>query len=114
MNKYHNTSSVTTMLENLGWISLEKRREDSRLVLMYKLHCNLVDFPVYEYIVPLTGHTRTRSTHTAGYQIPQCRTELYKQSFFPRTVRAWNALPSSSINACNPIAFRQSLTEGRS
>ena len=37
VNKYHNTSSVTSMLEELKWPTLEDRRQRDRLVLMYKI-----------------------------------------------------------------------------
>ena len=115
LNRYHNTSSVTSMLEELGWPTLQKRREDSRLVLMYKLHHNLVSFPVEDFITPLTGSTRTRSQQQGnGYQLPHCRTEHHRQSFFPRTIKAWNALPPSKINASSPKAFRLRLAEGQS
>ena len=32
LKRYHNTSSVTDMLENLGWRTLEQRRVDARKV----------------------------------------------------------------------------------
>ena len=36
-NRYHNTSSVTSMLNQLGWPSLEARRRQARLTFMYKI-----------------------------------------------------------------------------
>ena len=44
VNRYHNVSSVTSMLEDLKWPTLEGRRQRARLILMYKivngLHCS--------------------------------------------------------------------------
>ena len=39
---YQRTSSVTQMLKDLNWRTLEQRRIDSRLILMYKITYNLV------------------------------------------------------------------------
>jgi len=44
-NRYHNTSSVTNMLDHLGWRSLALRRTDARLCLMYKIVHGLVVIP---------------------------------------------------------------------
>ena len=42
-NRHRNTSSVTDMLEGLGWQSLEKRRKVARLTLLYKILANCVN-----------------------------------------------------------------------
>jgi DNA topoisomerase VI subunit A len=36
-NRQRNTSSVSDMLQHLEWCSLEDRRRDARLVMMYKI-----------------------------------------------------------------------------
>ena len=36
-NRYHNTSSVTEMLQTLNWPTLEKRRIRTRIILPYKI-----------------------------------------------------------------------------
>ena len=43
---YKRESSVTTVINNLGWKSLEERRAASRLILMYKIVNKLVDIDV--------------------------------------------------------------------
>ena len=43
-NRYHNTSSVSDMLDQLEWPSLESRRTNSRLTMMYKMTKNLTKF----------------------------------------------------------------------
>ena len=45
-NKYKRTESVTAMLNELGWHSLSKRREDARLIPFYKIINNLAKVPV--------------------------------------------------------------------
>ena len=42
---WHNTSSVLTMLHELSWESLARRRERARLCMIYKVVHGLVDIP---------------------------------------------------------------------
>ena len=41
-NRYHNTSSVSSMIEQLEWTTLQERRKHSRVLMMYKLKNNIV------------------------------------------------------------------------
>jgi hypothetical protein len=36
-NNYHNTSSVTSMIDTLGWPTLAERRLKTRLIMLYKI-----------------------------------------------------------------------------
>lgn len=89
---YQRTSSVTQMLKDLNWRTLEQRRIDSRLILMYKITYDLVAIPVADYLTPNTR--QSRHNHQMAYmQIPTLK-DYYKFTFFPRTIVHWNALPS--------------------
>ena len=37
--------------------------------------------------------------HSMAYQVPIANTNIYKCSFFPQTIRDWNALPDSLISS---------------
>ena len=37
--------------------------------------------------------------HSLAFQIPMARTDIYKSSFFPQTIRRWNLLTASFISA---------------
>jgi hypothetical protein len=81
-NRYRNTSSVTSMLGDLEWDTLETRRKKIRLTMMYKIINNLIDIRAEEY---LTKSTRqTRSSHSLKYQQFSASTDYYKHSFFQR------------------------------
>ncbi len=97
LNWFHNLSSVTEMLTELGWTSLEERRKHQRLPMLYKIRNNLVDFDSTPYITPLIRPTR--DCHTKGYIIPQSSTDYHKYSFFPRTVTDRNGLTDSIVSA---------------
>ena len=37
--------------------------------------------------------------HSMAFQTPIANTDVYKGSFFPQTIRDWNALPDSLISS---------------
>ena len=42
---------------------------------------------------------RCRNHHSSAFQIPIANADIYKCSFFPQTIRDWNALPGSLISS---------------
>ena len=66
---YQRTSSVTQLIKDLNWRTLEQRRIDSRLTLMYKITYVLVAIPAADYLIPNTR--QSRHNHQLVYrQIP--------------------------------------------
>ena len=83
-------------LEHLKWESLKKRRRDSRLILLYKGLKGNASIPTDD-LIPLVR--RCRNDHSMSYQVPIANTDIYKCSFFPQTIRDWNALSDSISSA---------------
>ena len=54
INDYGRTSSVTEMMANLGWDTLQKRRDLPRLSMMYRIIHALVYIPVEPYLIPFS------------------------------------------------------------
>ena len=104
MNNHHNRSSVSKMLEKLKWGSLENRRKDARLTMMYKIDRELVAIRKENRLIPPLR--RSRNTHSRSYQHHACRIDTRKMSFFPRTVRDWNLLPPDIVELDTPEAFK--------
>jgi hypothetical protein len=107
LHRYHNTSSVTDMLQHLNWPTLQQRRENSRLVMMYKIVHGLVAIDPNSYLTPQTRVTR--GSHPFGYIQIRAKSDPYKFSYFPRTVVVWNGLPVSVACAGSLVAFRGGL-----
>ena len=115
------------MLENLKLPSLQERRKQLRLLMMYKVVEGLVPaLPPSQFLAPQKQGRRIRikkdtdftTTNTISsfvrnndrcFVVPTSRTEQYKQSFFSRTVTEWNALDDSVVHAENTLAFKTSL-----
>ena len=106
MGDYKTTSSTSKMISDLGWESLQQRRSDTRLVMMYRItHC-LIDITASTYLHPSTLSTRG---HTLRYTIPFCRTDVFRHSFFPAGIRLWNQLPEHVATSQTLDAFKVGL-----
>ena len=78
------TGSMTGILENLKWESLKKRRRGSKLILLCKGLKGAVCIPTDDLIPPIRC---SRNHHSLTFQNPATRTDIYKRSFFPQTIR---------------------------
>jgi hypothetical protein len=103
------SNSVTKMIQTLEWKSLQERRWEARLVLFYKAVNGLAAIPVNTYLTPAPNIYRMRHAHQHSYLIPYARTDIYKFSFFPNTVRAWNLLPAHLVTCPSTLSFRAGL-----
>ena len=65
-NGYHQNASVTVMIQELGWQTLEQRRKFFRLALLYKISHDLVDKDVDSYL-SRHNESRTRRSHNFKY-----------------------------------------------
>jgi hypothetical protein len=94
-NRQRNTSSVGDMLQHLEWRSLEDRRKDARLVMMYKISHDKAAVSKSDRLSPPLRHSR--NMHSRSYQVLLCRTQQRKASFFHRTTVDWNRLPQTAV-----------------
>ena len=108
-NRYHNTSSVTSMLDHLEWETLESRRTKNQLIMFFKIVHGLVDIPADKYLTPAS--TRTRSRHSLKYRQIPTSSDYYKHSFFPQTVCLWNSLPATVAEAPGLEPFKRELSK---
>ena len=79
------------MLRDLNWRTLDQRRIDSRLVLLYKVTYDLVAIPASDYLI---RNTRLSSRiHPLAHRKITTLKDYYKYTYFPRIIIHWNALP---------------------
>ena len=64
--RYHNTSSVSSMIDHLNWESLEQRRQKARVIMLYKIIHNEVDINPQSYLKK--QERTTRSAHPFQFQ----------------------------------------------
>ena len=92
----YETCSMTGIREELKWETLQKRRKDNRLVLLYKCLKGKARIPTDDLI---PKNRRCRNQHSLVFQIPTASEDAYKESFFRQSIRDWNALPDSLISS---------------
>ena len=102
------TTSVTRLQNQLQWPTLENRRRTQRLNLMYKITHQLVAVPPTQ-LVPPTRHTR--SNHAYKYQTLRAKTDIYKYSFYVRTIPEWNDLAAGIVESPSIDAFSNRLSK---
>ena len=110
-NRYRNTSSVTDMLDYLGWESHETRRSKLQLIFLNKIVHELIDIPPTDYLTQT--NSRTRSAHKYKYTIGST---LHMQivsstAFSPRTIPLWNRLPPAAAEASSLVSFKRELSD---
>ena len=103
---YRTTSSTSKMIQDLGWQPLQNRRQQAKVTLMYRIVHNLVDIPGEQYLHTATSATRG---HGLKFIVPNCRTDLFRHSFFPSAIRLWNQLPGTVATAPTLEAFKGGL-----
>ena len=85
----YNPGSMTNILNSLKWKTLEKRRETNSLMLFYKGLKGKARIPLEDLE---RRANRGRNQREMTFEVPYARTDAYKYSFIPKTVRAWNKL----------------------
>ena len=103
-SNYSSYGSVTEMLHDLGWRSLEQRRHDARLIMFYKIVYGLVAIQLPSYFErPLRI---TRHMHSLSYRQIHTAANYYQVSFFPMSIVLWNRLPEDVVLLSDLDSFK--------
>ena len=105
-NDYNYSHSVTTMLQNLSWPTFQYHRKWMHLSLLYKSINHLTTLKIPNYFTHI--YTSTRIHHQRS-NFTNIRTNSYMNSYFPRTIREWNALPLNIIKSPSLNLFQHQL-----
>ena len=71
----------------------EKKRRDSRILILYKGLKDAASILTNDLVPPIR---HVRKHHSLAFQTPFANTDIYKRSFFPKTVRYRNS-PTESL-----------------
>ena len=115
---------VTQMLSDLHLPQLRDRRKANRLAFFFKVVEGLVPaLQIHDYLTPDRGKRQFKTrqfkdcvTHNIidsqttnncrCFKIVQCKTELFRNSFFPKTIIYWNHLEDCVVRAETVNGFR--------
>ena len=103
-------TSVTALMQVLQWRTLQERRLVTRMAMFYKAVNGQAACHIPQDFPPTTSCTR--SNHNIWYHLPHTWLDRYKFSFFfPRTIRAWNILPTQLVQAPDTENFKTQLQQ---
>ena len=75
--------------------------------MLYKIIHREVEIPIHHLLV--TNSRVTRGTQANNIRQISTRVDVYKFSFLPSTITAWNGLPSEARAAPSVDSFRQAI-----
>jgi len=107
INDHSRYSSVTLMLDQLSWPTLQFRRKLSRLQTLHKILYQQISLTIPPYYLPTSRSTR--QYHPLHYVLPQVSTTAHQKSYFPRTINDWNMLPVYLIEITDNDTFKTEL-----
>nr|XP_054761047.1 protein mesh-like [Lytechinus pictus] len=110
LGDFRRTSSVSDMLKQLQWATLQERRAQQRASMVYGIINKLIDIPDDQFI-PSTGPC-TRG-NPDKFQIPYARTQIYQKTFFTDAIRMWNSLPAKIVHSTSLASFKQEVQQRR-
>ena len=100
-NEYSHLTRVTPLVKSLNLESLQDRRLKSKVVIIHKtLNHNLQIQK--QNLIKYSERHKDKGT----FLVPYARTNLYKYSFFPSAIRAWNGLPELARKTSDLAEFK--------
>ena len=109
LNNFRHKASVSEMLHDLRWKSLDGRRQDQRLVLYYKIINGLALVEKEDILTP--ADSDTRKNHSFKFKHLQANRDSYRFSFFPAIIRSWNNFPFGIEKVNSVEGFKLKLKE---
>ena len=101
--------SYADRLDKLGIKSLEYRRLQFDIILMFKIYHKLSDLQFDNYFEHCDRKYNFRS-HNFQIKSKLCtNTEQFRNFFFIRIINVWNKLPQDLVSAPNIVIFRNRL-----
>ena len=99
--------SIEKLLSDLGLESLQNRRNKHKLIIF----CKIINGPTPNYLLdlvpPIIQETINYNLlNTDDIQTLHALTNLYYNSFFPSTIRAWNSLPEDTKQSLSISSFK--------
>ncbi|XP_072014732.1 uncharacterized protein [Amphiura filiformis] len=108
-NDYSRKTSVTELMKDLHMSSLQDRRKIDRLSILHKVREGHLALPVQKILRP--PHRLTKRSHINSYQELQVNKDVYKYSYYPRTIKDWNSLPAPLTQQQDSKLFKESIKD---
>ena len=81
-----------------GLTSLAERSRRHKIILNFKIVNGIVPLSLAQRLPPLIASVNPyHRRNPLNRQVPRCRLELYRSSFFPSATVLWNDLPDGAV-----------------
>ena len=87
------SSDYTFLLSKLQLPTLHSRRQNAKLIFLFKILHNLVDFPDPPLQFRSVPSYNLRVSYSQDLQYITYKTQSALNSFFPNSIKLWNSLP---------------------
>ena len=108
LNDFNRESSATALLKKLELESLQERRKIDKAAMVYRIVNDLVDIPSGAYFQQTNRRLRGQPNK---FIVPQSKTAIHLNSFFPSATRIWNSIPQQAVLAPSVSSFKGCLRE---
>ena len=102
-------TSREKLYDELGWESLSDRRAIRRLTIFYKIKNLLAPSYLVDHI-PI-HQVSSVSLRNRSDKIPLAKTDRFRNSFFPDTIKSWNELDDEFKSKTSVQSFKKHLNE---
>ena len=92
-------NSVKLMRHQLNW-HFQQHQKITILSLLYEVLYNHIGLQVPPYYI--LSHSNTRVYHQFSFVHLSTRTNAYKYSFYPKTIKHWNSLSPDMTSVHSP------------
>ena len=103
-NDYKRTSSVTAMLKELNWETLDSRRTRFQLKYFHKILSNLAALNPFDYF-ERNSYSPLRNSHSKKFALKFAQVDVVNSSFFYSIVPLWNSLPTNITEQASSEVF---------
>ena len=106
-------TSREKIYNELGFESLADRRLSRRLIFFYKIINDFAPAYLSNVLPPQRGEEERRAGRRMRppFRVPFCRTERYRDSFFPFCINEWNNLDEHIRNLPSISLFKQAILD---
>ena len=106
--------SIQKLFDDLGWETLQSRRNKHKLITFYKIRYGLAPDYLRDVLPPLIHETIPHNHRNANHiQALSSNTNIFYNSFFPPTIRVWNSLSDDIKKVPSVASFKYQLNKNR-
>ena len=106
--------SIINLFMELGKESLQTRGNKHKPTKFYKIMHDLAPTYLSDLIPTIVGHSNNYALRNADHiQGFRSNSNLFSDSFFPSTIKAWNSLPNEVRKMTSVSAFRNYLNRNK-